>query len=166
MYDNCCKIISFQKQLVTIKVIEEVKHTAYTSVEYVGSFFESIFKELSVKMSLKTLPAPKPRVLHYLHCAQGYNQHSLIELLFEIYNGSMPLSFQVFRCHEKSTEDELSFFLQKVDGFSSTYTILEVNRLTIPLQEVGYYHILLGVYNSVYNSILHRDIRLDKLFHL
>ena len=129
----------FQKLLSTRKIQHsspELKFAAFASVEYIGRFLDSIFEDVWGEVPMTTLPAPKPGVLHCLHYAPGYNQELLMELVMEMYEGNMPQSFQVFRCHEMSTEEEISFFFQKVEGYLSMYTILEVNRLTMPLQQV------------------------------
>ena len=110
--------------------------TAFTSVEYIGRFLDIIFEDVLAEVPTQVLATPKPGGLHYLHYAPGYNQDLLMDLLLATYKGGIPQSFQVFRCHEMSTEEEISFFFQKVEGFLSTYTILEVNRLTMPLQQV------------------------------
>ena len=104
-------------------------------MDYIGRFLDLIFEDVLVAIPM-TLQVPKPGVFHYLHYAPGYNQDLLMELLLATYEGSIPQNFQVFRCHEICTEEEISFFFQKVDGFLSNYTILEVNRLTVPLQQV------------------------------
>jgi hypothetical protein len=127
---------SCSKQLGTRKIqhsAQEVQLTAFTSVEYIGRLLDIIFEDVLAEVQTQILATPKPGV--YLHYAPGYNQDLLMGLLLATYKGSIPQSFQVFRCHEMSTEEEISFFFQKVEGFLSTYTILEVNRLTMPLQQ-------------------------------
>ena len=128
---------SSQKSLDTCKAklmkSQEEFKAMVTPMEFVGCFLDSTFTALSIKIPEKTqLPTQQHQVLHY---APGYGLDLLMKLLLEIY-GRVPQRFQVFKCHQTCTEDELSFFFDKVEGIASVYTLLEVNNLSLPMQEV------------------------------
>ena len=44
--------------------------------------------------------------------------------------------FQVFQCHEHTTEEELSLFLQRADQHAFLHVLLEINKLSFQMQEV------------------------------
>ena len=113
----------------------------------VGTFLEKVFSNHSLPNRCGVglsrsyyLPQPSslklPQLLHY--CPR-YSQAQLIQLTVSIYNG-VPDTFEVFRCHPSSTEEELSLFLKRVAKHPLNYLILEVNRLPFRLQEVCRYH--------------------------
>lgn len=105
-----------------------------TPMEFVGCFLDAVFSNLTVGIPEMTkIPPEHHTVLHY---APSYSQDLLMKLLLQINDMNVPQRFQIFWCNETSTEDELAFFFDRVEGIRSIYTLLETNNLPLPLQEV------------------------------
>ena len=72
----------------------------------------------------------------FVHFTTGYSQENLMMFLLKLFERKFPQHCQVWWCDEITTEDELEYFLNRIDGISSIYVLLEVNKLPIMLQEV------------------------------
>ena len=78
----------------------------------------------------------KPRHFH-LHSVPDVSYKQQVQLLCGILQG-LPLPFQLLRCTNKTTEEELSLFFQRISSFREhKYVILGVNHLTGDIQEVS-----------------------------
>ena len=73
--------------------------------------------------------------LQILHICPGFTQQNLITLMLNIFGG-VPEPFQIFRCQSSSKIGELDLFLKRATQFPVPHLILEVNKLTVDLQEV------------------------------
>ena len=113
----------------------------------VGDFLRMVFNNHSLPNRCgKGLTQPRsisqhsfsPEPTQLLHYCPGYTQAQLIQLIVSIYDG-VPESFEVFRCHPSSTEEDFNLFLKRVTKHPQQYLILEVNRLPFTVQEVRLY---------------------------
>ena len=80
----------------------------------------------------RTLSSQSSTVLHSCH---GLSNVQLVSLIINCYNG-VPESFQLFRCHSYTTEDELMLFLNRASQYAFQYMIVGVEELPYQLQEV------------------------------
>ena len=83
--------------------------------------------------SLKASFATQSAMVHH---ATGFSQRKLIELIIDIYNGSLPQSYQVLRCQHGTTQEEIQLFMSKASMHHLEYTVLGVNNLPLQVQEV------------------------------
>lgn len=122
-------------------------------IKVVGSFLHQLFVEHEMgRFALqprhpylqlqRTLSSQSSTVLHSCH---GLSCVQLVSLIINCYNG-VPESFQLFRCHSSTTEDELMLFLHRATQYAFQYMIIGVEELPYQLQEV----LLNNKYNIVY----------------
>lgn len=107
-------------------------------MKVVGQFLEDLFSHPLVKNSL-SLPHQNYSVSHHLaqplYFCPNYSQMNFLCLILKIFS-KVPEAYQVLRCQETTTEDELKLFLKRVEIHCSHYLILNVNNLPYKLQEV------------------------------
>ena len=112
-------------------------------MENVGRFLEKLLvnhtlprcRPMALNCSVDTTHLHSHQILHF---APNYKQSQLVRLVVYIYGG-VPESFEVFHCKSSSTQDELSLFLDRVERRPLNYLLLEVNKLSVILQEVNKY---------------------------
>ncbi len=74
-----------------------------------------------------------PQVLH--NCL-NHKMYDLTEVIVGIYRG-LPQPFEVFRCHQETTEEELHLFIERITKHPRQYVIVQASRLSFKLQEVS-----------------------------
>lgn len=107
-------------------------------MQVVGQFLEDLFSHPLVKNNL-SLPHQHYNISHHLaqplyHCP-SYSQMDFLCLILKIFT-KVPETYQVLRCLETTTEEELNLFLNRVEIHCAHYLILHVNKLPFKLQEV------------------------------
>lgn len=107
-------------------------------MEIVGQFLEDLFSHPSVKNEL-SLPYQTYSVSHHiaqpLYSCPNFSQMDFVCLILNVFSG-VPESYQILRCHEGTTEEELDLFLMRVELHCAHYLVLNVNELPFKLQEV------------------------------
>ena len=112
-------------------------------MEVVGTFLHRLFSDYDMKryalqprqpyrQPARLVSAQSSAILHSCH---GLSRAQLMSLIINCYNG-VPESFQLFRCHSSTTEDELNLFLNRVLNHPFQYMIIGVEKLPYQLQEV------------------------------
>ena len=112
-------------------------------MQVVGTFLHKLFTDYDMKryalqprqpyrQTARLVAAQSPAILHSCH---GLSRGQLMSLIINCYNG-VPESFQLFRCHSTTSEDELNLFLKRVSIHPFQYMIVGVEKLPYQLQEV------------------------------
>ncbi len=78
-------------------------------------------------------PSASPQVLY--NC-QNLKMYELTEVIVDIYRG-LPQPFEVFRCHQETTEEELQLFIERIIKHPRQYAIVQASRLPFKLQVSG-----------------------------
>ena len=123
-----------------------------TPIRTVGVFLCYVFRDHSLPCrssvtspGLRIVSATLPtscaiNFTQNLYFCPSYTQRRLIQVIISLYSG-VPESFEVFRCHPTTSEEELNLFFLRASKYFRHYVILEVNRLPYKLQEVYLYSI-------------------------
>lgn len=108
-------------------------------VELVGTFLNAVFESYlqaqtcfveDVQVSTKFGEFAQP-----LYLCPNYSKMEFLCLILKVFSG-VPRSYQLMRCNENTTEDELRLFLKRLEKYQAHYLIFDVNKLPFKLQEV------------------------------
>ena len=78
----------------------------------------------------------RPFVIHSLH---DFNTREMLQVVFYIFGGTIPASFQILHCSSTTEKSELELFFTRVKFWKEhQYVIVGVDRLSSKLQEVRY----------------------------
>lgn len=113
-----------------------------------------LFLDKVLPMKLPEIPPSQPQQHCVVHYTSGYSQEHLMKFILKIFKGKFPELCQMWWCDEMTTEDELEYFVNRVEGVSSTYMLLEINSLPIMLQEVR---------NLMYVQCINRNIYISSI---
>ena len=106
-------------------------------MQVVGQFLEDLFDQSLVKSM--SLPHQTYSISHHfaqpLYSCPNYSLMELIGLILKVFSG-IPETYQVLRCQDTTSEEELNLFLSRVEIHHAHYLVLNVNNLPFRLQEV------------------------------
>ena len=111
-----------------------------TPMHIVGEFIALLFEQLSSDKLKKRRPCVEHssvQATYILHSLPGYSQSEIMRLIIQIYGG-VPEFFEVLRCQNITTKEDLRLFLNPMRATKQPfqYLVLEVNRLSYHVQEV------------------------------
>ena len=117
-----------------------------TPMHIVGAFLAALFSNFELssyslkkrRTSSAVTQSMTAQCTKVLYSCPGFTQSQLLRLIIQTYGGA-PEVFEVFHCRPTTTEEELQLFLnyKRATKRPFQYLILEVNKLSYPLQEVS-----------------------------
>ncbi|XP_065839047.1 uncharacterized protein [Oscarella lobularis] len=106
-----------------------------SSMDTAAVFLEKLRTDKSLRASPMRRTAKKDTVAQSVYLAFGFSRKQLFELIVKLYDG-FPESYELLRCTEETLKEDLNLFLQRARAFPSRiFTLVEVNKLRIELQE-------------------------------
>ena len=122
-------------------------HDTCPPIQQVGEFLDTLLQgrtlpsRCSFEEDIISLPSHHHSVTSYitqpLYSCSTYCQMDLQCLILQIFSG-IPEAYQMLRCQETTTEEELNLFLKRIEKHYNHYIMLDVNKLSFKLQEVSY----------------------------
>lgn len=134
-------LLLFSQELLQEKNFQEhCSKFENTPMHIVGVFLADLFQKMKLSNdSLKRRSSVElsPQETCILHSCPGYSQSQIIRLIIHIYGG-VPEFFEILRCQNNTTKEEVQLFLNPMRATKQPfqYLILEVNRLAYHIQEV------------------------------
>ena len=104
----------------------------------VGIFLNSILKDHARHSIMESPCLPSNRAGEFsqpLYSCHTYTQMDLICLILSIFS-RIPNTYEILHCKVSTTDEELGLFLKRVEKYCAQYLMLDVNKLSLKLQEV------------------------------